>query len=363
MNTQIVIGVDGGGTRLRAAIATPTGELLGYGEAGSGNYHDVGTSQVRSNIELAITRAWAVTRMAPRLVDAIYLGLGSVVTHEDRAIVREIIGGLSIAPDDRIDVDHDLRVALMGGLAGAAGIVLIAGTGSSCYGRDEQGRCWQSGGCGPLLDDPGSSYWLGRQAMIAAVRDHDGRGKTTRLLDCVTEALELSDIRQILARVELQGMTRSEIAKLAHLVTESAADGDAVALAIIERGVEELGIMVAAVARKLDFANNTILPIPVVVTGGLTNAGIVFMNPLTNAIRHLVPQAAVSEPFLPPVLGAAMLAVELLGRPMSREAVNRLRRGYSAGKQARAAESAMISGVDAVRQHRAPSSIEHVDHL
>jgi N-acetylglucosamine kinase-like BadF-type ATPase len=39
---QIVIGVDGGGTRLRAAIATEEGELLGIAEAGSGNYHDVG---------------------------------------------------------------------------------------------------------------------------------------------------------------------------------------------------------------------------------------------------------------------------------------------------------------------------------
>ena len=40
------------------------------------------------------------------------------------------------------------------------------------------------------------------------------------------------------------------------------------------------------------------------------------------------------EPLLPPVLGAAMLAVDLLGTPMSQDAVNRLRIGYSAGKQA-----------------------------
>ena len=110
---------------------------------------------------------------------------------EDQAIIRGIVRDLSLAPDDFIGVDHDLRVALMGGLAGEAGIVLIAGTGSSCYGRDEQGRSWQAGGWGPVLDDPGSSYWLGRQAMIAAVRDHDGRGEPRRLRARVMDALGL----------------------------------------------------------------------------------------------------------------------------------------------------------------------------
>jgi N-acetylglucosamine kinase-like BadF-type ATPase len=337
MNEQIVIGIDGGGTGLRAAIATSRGELLGFGEAGSGNYHDVGADQVRANIDSAVTNAWALASMASRRADAMFLGLGSIVTREDQAIIRGIVRELSLVSDDFIGVDHDLRVALMGGLAGKAGIVLIAGTGSSCYGRDEQERSWQAGGWGPVLDDPGSSYWLGRQAMIAAVRDHDGRGESTRLRGRVTEALELSDIRQILRRVELQGMTRSEIAGLAHLVTETAADGDSVACAIIERGVEELAMMVATVATRLDVIS-TMQRVPVVVTGGLTNAHGVFMDPLTNAIRRKIPQAAVMEPLLPPVLGAVILAVDLLGAPMSQDAVSRLKVEYAAGKQACAAK-------------------------
>ena len=49
--------------------------------------------------------------------------------------------------------------------------------------------------------------------------------------------------------------------------------------AIIERGVEELALMVATVARKLDFVGS-MKSVPVVVTGGLTNARGVFMDPL-----------------------------------------------------------------------------------
>jgi N-acetylglucosamine kinase-like BadF-type ATPase len=337
INEQIVIGVDGGGTRLRAAIATTGGELLGAGEAGSGNYHDVGADVVQSNIDLAVSRAWAAASMPPQPVDAIFLGLGSIVTREDQETIRAIVRDLSIAPDNFIGVDHDLRVALMGGLTGRAGIVLIAGTGSSCYGRDGQDRSWQAGGWGPLLDDPGSGYWLGRQAMIAAVRDHDGRGEATRLRGRVLEALGISDVRRILQRVELHGMKRSEIAALAHLVTESAADGDSVASAIIERGVEELAMMVAVVAVKLDFVG-TMQRIPVAVTGGLTNARRVFLDPLAKAIRRRVPQADIMEPLLPPVLGAALLAIELAKAPIGPKTVGRLVEGYTSGRQVCAAK-------------------------
>jgi N-acetylglucosamine kinase-like BadF-type ATPase len=332
MSEQVVIGIDGGGTRLRAAIVSCSGELLGLGEGGSGNYHDVGANQVRTNISEAVSQAWTAFDNSPREVAAIFLGLGSIVTREDQEAIREIVTELALVPADLIGVDHDLRVALMGGLAGETGIVLIAGTGSSCYGRDKHGNSWQSGGWGPTLDDPGSSFWLGRMAMVAAIRDYDGRGEATMLRDGVIDALELSDIRQILRRVELLGMTRSEVAALARLVTESAAEGDSVACQIIQQGTDELAKMVAAVADKLTSNNETTQPIPVVVTGGLTSARQVFMNPLTQSLRCIAPTAILKEAFLPPVLGAALLAMELTGERLSSSIVNTLEAEYSAVK-------------------------------
>lgn len=259
----------------------------------------------------------------PRQAEAIFLGLGSVATEEDRATIRGAVRDLSLAPEDRIGVDHDLHVALMGCLAGQSGIVLIAGTGTACYGRDVHGRCWQAGGWGPLLDDPGSSHWLGLQAMIAAVRDYDGRGGATSLRASVLEALNLNSIQQILRRVDLNGMQRSEIATLARLVTGAALDGDAVAIDIIGRGAIELATMVVTVASKLGMSG-TASQVPVSVTGGLTNAGGVFMNPLREAIADLLPQAVLVKPKLPPVLGAVMLAIESLGFPITPTVIQNL---------------------------------------
>jgi glucosamine kinase len=323
MDNQIVIGVDGGGTRLRAALVSTTGELLGRGEAGSGNYHDVGVDAVRTNLDHAITSAWDDAGRPAQGVDAIFLGLGSITTPEDRATIRSLVRDLAIVPEDKIGVDHDLRVALTGGLGGEPGIVLIAGTGSSCYGRDRYGNTWQAGGWGATLDDPGSSFWMGRQAMIAAIREFDGRGPATVLTVRVCEALELPDLRHILRLVELQGMARSAVAALARLVTDSADDGDAVARAIIDQGACELATMVGAVAAGVE-EFKTLSRIPVVVTGGLTGAGATFMDPLLRALERQVPSARVQDAIVSPVLGAALLAIELLDQPRSASVVSRL---------------------------------------
>lgn len=318
-----MIGVDGGGTSLRVALATVTGELLGVGIAGAGNFHDVGIDQVRSNLKLAYSRALAWAETPPRQAEAIFLGLGSVATEEDRATIRSAVRDLSLAPGDRIGVDHDLRVALTGCLAGQSGIVLIAGTGTACYGRDVDGRCWQAGGWGHLLDDPGSSYWLGLQAMIATVRDYDARGGPTSLRAGILEALKLNSVQQILRRVDLDGMARGEIAALARLVTGAAMEGDAVAREIIDRGADELATMVATVASKLGMSG-TASQVSVSVTGGLTNAGIVFMDPLREAITNRLQNAVLVKPELPPVLGAVMLAIESLGLPITSNVISNL---------------------------------------
>jgi glucosamine kinase len=330
----IVIGVDGGGTHLRVVVATGKGEVLGVGRAGSGNYHNVGADQVRSNLELALTQAWTESQLPPQQADAVFLGLGSVTTDEDRATIRDIVREVTLMPRDCIGVDHDLRIALAGGLAGSAGIVLIAGTGSSCYGRNEEGRSWICGGWGHILDDVGGSYWMGLQAVIAATRDFDGRSESTCLRARVAEYLGCVDIRQIMRRVDFEGLTRSEMAALARLTTEAASEGDSVACRIVDHGTDELATLVATVVTKLDLANsigaNSINQIPVTVTGGLTNAGAVFMGPLEKAIKNRVSQVEVVTPRLPPVLGAIMLAIESLGEVVTSRVLNNLTVGNAA---------------------------------
>ena len=52
----------------------------------------------------------------------------------------------------------DQQTALYGPLGGPGGIVLIAGTGSICYGQSTDGREARSGGWGSLMDDEGGGF-------------------------------------------------------------------------------------------------------------------------------------------------------------------------------------------------------------
>jgi N-acetylglucosamine kinase len=316
--------VDGGGTHTRVALITEDGAILGTGVAGPSNYDDVGVNATKESIQGALREAWRQVGEPPRSCDAVFLGMAGVVSEIDRVTIRKIATELRIAPPLQIGVDHDIRISLAGSLAGAEGITLIVGTGSSCYGRRVNGRDWRAGGWAHLLDDLGSGYYLGLQAMIAAVRDMDGRGAPTALRSCVLAALKLPDMQDIMRRLYHDGMSRAEIAALAPLVIEVAATGDAVAHEIIRRGVDELVLMVKTVAEKLEFLPDKVL---VSVTGGVAHSGPIYQEPLYAGIQRCLPTAQIVEPKLSPVFGAALLALESLGVKPTKNLIGLLQQG------------------------------------
>lgn len=303
---DFVLGVDGGGSSTRVAIVSFDGEVLAEGSAGPGNLHDVGEGGLSRNLDEARSAAFDALGIEPRPAAAAFLGMASVVTPQDRRRVAALAG--TFAPTEHIHVDHDLRISLAGGLAGRPGIAVIAGTGSSCFGRNAEGATWMAGGWGSLLDDRGSAFDLGRGALAACVRAFDGRGPETLLSERVWARLGLSAWRELLSKVDEGELSRSGIAGLAPLVTDSALEGDQVARDLIEAGVEELARAVRAVASKLGMEAPEISP-----TGGLASAGPVHREPFVRAVRRHLPEAKVVDPRLSPVHGAGLLALESLG--------------------------------------------------
>ncbi|MFN8497111.1 MAG: BadF/BadG/BcrA/BcrD ATPase family protein [Anaerolineae bacterium] len=327
-DTALVIGVDGGGSTTRAALVDATGGVRGMGYAGPSNYDDVGVGPAEENIGRAVASAWHAAGLAFRPADAAFFGMAGVVSDADRDTIRRMARLLDIAAPERTAVDHDIRIALAGGLGGREGIALIVGTGSSCYGRRADGRAWRAGGWGYLLDDLGGGYYLGLQGLIALTRAADGRGAPTAITAPLLTALRLSDPQAVMRRLyhegldgSRSGMSRAEIASLAPLVLTAAIAGDASARAIVEQGVDALALMVDTVARKLDFGGPSV---PVTAVGGLAQSGPDFKMWLYAAIRRRAPHAEIVEPLLSPVLGAALLALELGGITPSDALIERM---------------------------------------
>jgi glucosamine kinase len=306
------LGIDGGGTKTHAAILDGEGRVLGGGQGGPSNYDHVGVAAARANIAQAVRAARQACGIPDEPFDAAVLGMAGVVSESDRAASRAIAADLGLAPPERLGIDHDCRVALAGGLSGRPGIVQIAGTGSSCFGMNAAGASWRAGGWGHLLADEGSGYWLGLEALRAAVRAADGRGPSTALLPRLQEALAIGDINEIMHRVYVGGMTPTAIAALAPLTLAAASEGDAVALRIIGDGARELAACVVAVARHLGLDDGAC---ELALVGGLFEAGDLVVAPLRAALAELLPGCSALMAELPPAVGAGLLALQSLAPP------------------------------------------------
>lgn len=308
------MGIDGGGTHTRCLILDEHGKVIGSGGSGPSKPDAVEPERGRANLHEAVGVALG-THDAQRL-DTIFIGMGGVICEADVEAVREMLKGLPLRPDIPVGIDHDVRVALAGGTAGQPGIALIVGTGSSCYGRNAAGESWRCGGWGYILDDVGSGFHLGQQALMAVVRGVDGRAPQTALTQPILAALGLHDPNQIMHRIYHPRLDHTGIAALAPIVTQMA-ERDPVAKSIIERGCAELAELVAVTARQLKLPED-VLVIPV---GSLATESTLFRAVLERAIHAALPAAQIRAPFVSAVAGAAILALQQVGVTLSEAAL------------------------------------------
>lgn len=262
---QIFVAVDGGGSTTRALIAGDNGSVWGLGTARGCNPHERGTGEAIAELQNAIADAWLNANIVPQPFAGGFFGIAgsSSLSAEQRHALTAWVPRL---PNALVQVDHDIRIALAGGLSGRPGIAVIAGTGSSGYGRNAIGRTAQAGGWGSLLDDAGGGYWLARRALSAIARASDGRTAPTLLKEGILQSLNLSNERDILEWLRLPNIGRPEIAGLAPTLFEAAGEGDIIALNIVQEGARELVTIAEAIARRLFITQLA----EVVFTGGLS---------------------------------------------------------------------------------------------
>lgn len=301
------LGVDGGGTKTLAAICDATGRILGAGLGGASGIDSVGAQGAHVGIGEAVDAARRAAGLPAQPFTGVFLGMAGVVSSADQAVVHAVARGLSLG--DVVGVDHDIRIALAGGLAGRPGIALIAGTGSACFGMNAQGERWQAGGWGHLISDEGSSYWFGCRALQLAMGAYDGRWLSS-LEEPVRRRLGIASLSDIHQRLYAQEIAKAELAAFAPLVFEAAGAGDRMAQQAIGEGVAMLAALVEAVARRLGWGATACA---VTLTGGLWRAGAPLLEPFRGALARLLPAAVIVEPELPPVVGACVLALQQAG--------------------------------------------------
>lgn len=302
---QKYLGIDGGGTRTRLALADENGRLLGFAHGGACSFTDCGLAPARAELSRLWRAVWRSAGLEPRPADRLFMGMGSILAPADAQVNCELALEIGLAAPGHVRADNDAWNAHAGGLAGRPGILLIAGTGSACLGRNANDDPWRAGGWGHRLGETGSAHALGQAAMVAATRAADGRGQPTALTELVRARLGLRDLTEIYRKVHHDGVSRAEAAALAPQVVALAAAGDAVAREILAQNAGGLVEMVVTVAARLRLTEPELA-----LTGGLLTNAAEFRRLFLERLAPALPGFRLAASGLAPVLGAVLLAFE-----------------------------------------------------
>lgn len=149
------------------------------------------------------------------------------------------------------------------------GLLAISGTGATMFGRVD-GKTYAAGGYGFAIEDAGGGYWLGRQALQAAIRCAENRGPETLLRELVCRKYGREDLREAVFTIYrgpnvTPGTVAGSVAACAPLLETAADAGDRVAADVLSRAGSVLALQMDAFCRTNGFAPN----VPVTITGSV----------------------------------------------------------------------------------------------
>ncbi len=304
-STNLVIGIDGGGTKTVALLADESGDVLSEEVGEPSNFHIIGVEVAAKTLVKLIKTCCVKAGCATDMVSVIVMGLAGAGRLPDQNRMAE--GVKKVARSRRLKlnkiiVESDARIALEGAFRGATGIVMIVGTGSIAAGKDNDGTIHRVGGWGRTLGDEGGGYFLGQEALIAVLRQYDGRGESTILTDLIAGKHQLENVEAIITAVYNKTI---DIASLAPDVIEAAREGDRVAEKILQRGAVEIEEHVRVLSSKL----NSTQKIHTVLLGGLLSGDNLYSKIVREKISGSLPNVQIQPAMASPGYGAVLMAL------------------------------------------------------
>lgn len=296
---MLYCGWDGGGTKTEVCLTDEAGRTLSSAVFGPLNPNGADPELVRKTVRQCVDYM-AEQAGSLSAVCGLVVGMAGISNQNAGTLLKQALaeagwtGPLLLAGDQEI--------ALAGAVNGP-GMLLIAGTGSVCCGRDAEGRLFRVGGYGYLIDDVGSGWAIGRSILTAVIRAADGRDCATALTDLVFEKLEIHSVGDLISWLYAPETGKREVAALASLLPAALALRDSAAEAIARKAAEDLAELVETCWKKigsgkceLAFAGSILLRLSAV------------RDMLIQRLSLTCPLLHIAEPLGSPAEGAAKIA-------------------------------------------------------
>lgn len=314
---DVILGIDAGNSKTELLVASLDGEPSAYVRGPGSNAHGLGPDGCVAALARLVVRA----RLdAPAVHGAFFLCGVDIPT--DIVELTEAFGRTGWVR--QATVDNDSFALLRAGTDAPDAVAIVCGAGINCVGRAADGRIARYPSLGWETGDWGGSEMLGRDVLFHAARSEDGRGDPTVLAEIVKNHFGLS-VEDLGEAVHYRRLREGRLGELAPAVVSAAAGGDAVARTLIERLAEDVVLMAARALADL-----RVETADVVLGGGMLRDGHGFLyDEVVARLRRRAPGASPVTPMDPPVVGAALTALDAAGAPAT--AADRLRAAFRAG--------------------------------
>lgn len=311
MNSSVIIGADGGGTKTNfMAIDTATGKLLAESTAEGSNRYALGMEETVRRLMAGIR----ALKLPPSLPIAAFSFGDPAMDDSDPADGEELRQRLSQALSAPVFSKSDVFMALFALTQGSPGALLIAGTGSMGVALTQ---AWDPahplapltvGGWGYPSTDSGSGYSIAVKGITAAFDAFDRVAPATALCQEVLEEFGCSHPRRLIDRFNSQSLSKSQIAAFARRVDACAQQGDETAKAILSDAACRLSAYAIAMLKELPENQRHL---------GLFGSVLLNNRSIRQSLREQVlkhyPDARIEIPAMPPQWGAAQYALQAIG--------------------------------------------------
>ncbi|MEW2398504.1 BadF/BadG/BcrA/BcrD ATPase family protein [Streptomyces sp. NPDC046862] len=303
----LVLAVDAGNSKTDVAVIAADGEVAGTGRGAGFQPPTVGIEAAVDGLADAVRQAFAaagVTSVAH--VSACLANADFPVEEEQLAAALQARGW-----GQSVDVRNDTFAILRSGIAEPRGVAVVCGAGINCVGMRPDGRTARFPALGRISGDWGGGWGLAEEALWHAARAEDGRGEPTALARTLPAHFGLGSMYALIEALHLEHVEPVRRHELTPVLFATAADGDPVARALVDRLAEEVVTMATVALTRLDLLGEET---PVLLGGGVLAA----RHPrLDIRVRELLaaraPKAVPQVVTARPVLGAALLGLDRVG--------------------------------------------------
>ena len=290
--SSLLVGIDGGGTKTEFVLFDESGTVKSVTRQEGSNPNDKG---IEHSLEVLTGGLEQLLRgTTPK---AVFAGIGGVSLEKYQKAIKS---QLSERFHTLVGADTDAANVLSMGEDPDNSLAVICGTGSCVFVRKGAER-YRVGGWGYLLDQAGSAYDVGKDALRRTLAAEDGLAEKTLLTELVANALG-GNVFTNINTIYKNG--RPFIADLARIVLEAAHQGDESALTILQENADRLGGLLAAAVRLYD------------APGQAVAAGSFLKDDIFRTMVQDVSGVSLWLPELPPVYGACVEAMRLCGLPI-----------------------------------------------